>query len=120
MEEWLSSGAYLPPVLRDFHDTKRIFRIVGEMVARRQAKEKDAYDRMLFDLPNWVSAQIYVVDFFLWFMARRGFTLQRSRVKLDFVDIREDIKALDAREFADLKAMIESDRQKDSDKAKTL
>lgn len=116
MDEWLQSGAYLPHILRDFHDTKRIFRIVDEMVARRKAKEKD--DLFLSDLPNWVSAQIYVVDFFLWFMARRGYTLQRSRARFEFVDLASDIKAFEEREFEVLKAMIDADRAKEVSDAK--
>lgn len=110
LDEWMQSGKYLPPPLRDFHDQKRIFKIVGEMVQRRQAKADNCYDRLLSDLPNWVQGQIYVIDFFLWFMARRGYTLQRSRRALDFVDIADDIAAFEQREHGMLKAMIEGDR----------
>jgi hypothetical protein len=95
--EWLKSGTYLPEPMRDFHDQKRLFQIVGEMVTRRQAKERDSYDRALSDLPNWVSAHIYVVDFFLWFMATRGYTLQRSRKPFEFVNLDSDVSAFEER-----------------------
>ena len=41
---------------------------------------------------NWINGQIYVIDIFLWFMARRGYTLQRSLTKLDFVSLDETVK----------------------------
>lgn len=107
LDEWLKSGAYLPAPLRDFHDQKRIFKIIGEMVIRRQQREKSAYDRMMGDLPNWVEAHIYVVDFFLWFMARRGWTLQRSRQYYDFLDLDADIAAFEQREREGLKSIHE-------------
>lgn len=108
-DEWMQGG-YLPPILRDFHDQKRIFKIVGEMVARRQARAESSYDRMMTDLPNWVVAHIYVIDFFLWFMAKRGYTLQRSRAKFDFIDLDSDIAAFEQREHEAFKAMIEAER----------
>ena len=48
--------------------------------------------------PSWVEGQCYVIDVFLWFMARRGYTLQRSKVKCDdFRDIHADVDAVNKR-----------------------
>ncbi|MNY63704.1 hypothetical protein D3C86_2007050 [compost metagenome] len=41
---------------------------------------------------DWVTGQCYVIDIFLWFMARRGYTLQRSRAKVPFRDLHEDVE----------------------------
>lgn len=89
-QQLLDSGKYLPPILRDFHDQKDIFKAMHEIVnveGHDYAKKVD-----------WVSGQCYVIDIFLWFMARRGYTLQRSRVKCDdFRDIHADIDAANER-----------------------
>lgn len=108
MEEWMRSGKYLPPVLRDFHDQKRIFQIVAEMVDRRRQRAATSFDRTLDDLPNWIAAHIYVIDFFLWFMALRGWTLQRSKRPFEFFDLDKDLAALDERKAEAFKAMIRS------------
>jgi hypothetical protein len=113
MDEWLRSGNYLPEPLRDFHDQKRIFKIVGEMVNRRKQREREGNmpDYLLQDLPNWVSASIYVIDFFLWFMAMRGYTLQRSRQRFEFVNLGDDISAFERREMEAFKLMVEAERE---------
>lgn len=81
LDEWMHKGLYLPPFLRDFHDQKDVFKCIDEIVGRSRDK---SYGDLL---PGWVGAHIYVVDFFLWYMARRGWTLQRSRQPLDFVEM---------------------------------
>ena len=82
-EAWLSSGGHLPEFMRDFHDQKDLFKSLFE---RQKPNEIDA----LRDL-NWVAAHVFTVDCFLWFMARRGYTLQRTRRKGDYRDIEADI-----------------------------
>jgi hypothetical protein len=85
IENFLKSGAYLPKPLRDFHDSKEVFKTMHSIVA----VEKNEYAKDV----SWVAGQCYVIDIFLWFMARRGWTLQRSRVDADFRDLGADIKA---------------------------
>ncbi len=80
IESFLSDGAYLPEPLRDFHDQK----------------------------VNWVDAHCYVIDIFLWFMARRGWTLQRSRSGLEFRDLQDDIKARKERDAESFLAMMKT------------
>lgn len=99
-EAWMKSGAYLPPPMRDFHDQKDVFKSVHEMVERSREK-RDGIDYT--DGVGWVAAQVYSVDFFLWYMARHGYTLQRSRQRLEFQDLSATVasdKAKRSREMA--------------------
>lgn len=81
LETWLESGAHLPKFMRDFHDQKDLFKTIDRRVLNTSA-----------DKINWVDAQIYTIDTFLYFMARRGYTLQKSRADVDFRDIEADIE----------------------------
>lgn len=83
IQGFLESGGYLPKPLRDFHDSKEIFKMIhATMDINKNEYAKDI---------TWVSGQCYVIDIFLWFMARRGWTLQRSRVNAEFRDLSADI-----------------------------
>lgn len=86
-EQWMKEGRYLPQPLRDFHDQKDVFKLMHEF-------QKLDDNR---DMPNWVNGQIYVIDCFLWFMARRGYTLQRARIKLPFQDLNAELEAAERR-----------------------
>lgn len=87
--QWLKTGDYLPPIMRDFHDQKDLFKTVHELVEASRIKHPD--EHRLENL-TWVDAHIYTVDIFLWFMARRGYTLQRSRQKLPFRNLLDDVR----------------------------
>ena len=84
VDAWLKSGEYLPDVMRDFHDQKDLFRAMHEII---QERPEDMVKR-----PSWVEGHCYVVDVFLWFMARRGYTLQRTRRRGNFRDLNADIE----------------------------
>lgn len=88
INKWLNSGRYLPKPLRDFHGAKEIFRAIDEIVER--------YPEDLVKRPDWVACHCYVIDVFLWFMAQRGWTLQRTRCNLEFRDLDTDVKACTA------------------------
>ena len=81
INEWMKSGKYLPEPLRDFHDQKEVFKSIHEIVSQNDATKGI----------TWIQAHCYVIDVFLWFMARRGWTLQRSRAKHDFADLDETL-----------------------------
>lgn len=83
LESWLKSAKYLPPALRDFHDQNDVFRTMHERIKEDPAS--------FIKRPDWIAGQCYVIDTFLWFMARRGYTLQRSRAKLPFRDLHSDV-----------------------------
>lgn len=84
MGKWLKAGQYLPPPLRDFHDQKDVFKLMHNRIN----VEGHEYAKSV----NWVAGQCYVIDIFLWFMARRGWTLQRSRTALEFNDLDAEVK----------------------------
>jgi len=89
LADWLKSGAYLPPVLRDFHDQKDVFKAIHETIrVHEHGYAKDI---------NWIAGQCYVIDIFLWWMARRGYTLQRSRAKQEFESLHDTLAALEER-----------------------
>lgn len=91
-QEFLDSGEYLPEFMRDFHDQKLLFKFLGEMVHNAKDKADSIGEMQLSRLPDWIAAQIYTIDFFLWTMARHGYTLQKSRRHIDdFSDIEERV-----------------------------
>lgn len=83
--QWLKSGEYLPEPLRDFHDQKAVFKAMHEIMREDPAA--------MVRRPGWIEGQCYVIDVFLWFMARRGWTLQRTRRQGDFRDLETDVRA---------------------------
>lgn len=97
-DAWMKSGNYLPPILRDFHDQKDLFKAMHQIVA----VDKHEYCKEV----GWVAGQCYVIDIFLWFMARRGYTLQRTRQRFEFNDLDAEIKtAKEVRDRAAARAM---------------
>lgn len=80
LSEWLTSGEYMPPEFRDFHDQKDLFKAMHNTIhnANENGNPRDGH--------------IYVVDTFLWYRARCGYTLQRSRKQVPFKDMAEDIQ----------------------------
>ncbi len=83
INDWLASGKYLPKPLRDFHDQKAVFKTIDYFI---KEKENSTVKR-----PDWIAAHCYVIDVFLWFMARRGYTLQKTKTRLDFRDLEVDV-----------------------------
>lgn len=81
---WMDEAKYLPPPMRDFHDQKQIFKAMHDLIE----VDKHAYAKDV----SWVVGQCYVIDVFLWFMAKRGYTLQRSRAKFAFRDLGKDVE----------------------------
>ena len=79
LSEWLNSGEYLPRFMRDFHDQKDMFKTMHNTIHNAD------------DNGNPRDGHIYVVDTFLWYMARCGYTLQRSRKDVPFKELQEDI-----------------------------
>lgn len=88
VQTWMDSGKYLPEPLRDFHDQKDVFK------AMHQTIDVEGHDYA--KTVSWVAGQCYVIDIFLWFMARRGWTLQRSRKQLTFNDLDAEVRDMKA------------------------
>lgn len=98
IDQWLKSGEYLPEPLRDFHDQKDVFKAMHEIIQERPG---DTIKR-----PTWIEGQCYVIDVFLWFMARRGYTLQRTRRRGAFRDLDADVRGQTERRDAAAFAML--------------
>ena len=88
LDEYLRSGQYLPPFLRDFHDQKDVFKALGVKMDAKLKKEREAgaYDAETYNL-NWRQLHVYTIDFFLWFMAMHGYTLQKTRARVPYRDM---------------------------------
>lgn len=84
LDRWLKEQKYLPSDFRDFHDQKDLFKAIDQIV---ETPDRDDHVKR----PSWIEAHCYVIDVFLWFMARRGYTLQKSRAKLPFRNLSDDI-----------------------------
>ena len=68
LQTWLKSGKYLPTFMRDFHDQKDVFKSIHKLYG----------DVDIPNPPSWIDAHVYTVDRFLWYMASRGYTLQKA------------------------------------------
>lgn len=95
LKEWLDSGLHMPSMLRDFHAQKDIFKLLHRSWVAQAQKEKPG-DYMVRDLPNWIAGHVYVIDYFLRFMAIHGYTLQRAekRSGFSFADLSDAIEKM--------------------------
>jgi hypothetical protein len=100
VDQWLKSGDYLPEPLRDFHDQKEVFKAMHSIIQEKP-------DAMI-KRPTWIEGQCYVIDVFLWFMARRGYTLQRTRRRGSFRNLDDDVRAQTEARSSALNAMLAS------------
>ena len=89
----MSDCNYLPPFLRDFHNQKDLFKRIDEIVCNAQRKAEQEEYSVHKKMPDWIACHIYVVDYFLWYMAKCGYTLQKNRSKIQFVDYDKDMAA---------------------------
>lgn len=84
-QQYTESSAHLPPFLRDFHDQKDLFKTIwGRM-------DLSNFPEVIREL-GWMNFHMVIIDIFLWWMAKRGYTLQRSRAKVEFLGLQEDIE----------------------------
>lgn len=105
VKQWRSKARYLPSVLKDFHDAKDVFASIEFYYGRSK------------DFPvDWVSGQVYVIDFFLWFMAAHGYTLQKCKTKLPFCDLQTTIEKRQAYEVTLTQRMLASIQAKKEEK----
>jgi hypothetical protein len=86
--DWLKKGDYLPSFLKDFHDQKDVFKLLNRIITLRNKSDHS-------NLPNWINAQIYTIDIFLWCMAFYGYKLQKIKTKdIVFGNLADDIKKM--------------------------
>lgn len=85
LQKWLENRKYLPKNLRDHHAQKQLFKCIHSTVDMSKSVQNP---------PNWIDAQSYVIEVFLWYMAKRGYTLQRcEKSDIPFRDLEEDLGA---------------------------
>ena len=111
MNEWLEEGIYLPECMRDFHDAKKLFKRIQWLVESAKEDKEDMKKIYAKQIQDWQLNHIYVIDFFLWFMAKRGYTLQKSRMKFDFIDLNHSLSELQEQEANMLKDMMNASNQ---------
>ncbi len=91
MQKWLEDRKYMPSFLRDHSDIKQLFKCIHSTVDMTKSVQNP---------PNWIDAHCYVIDIFLWYMAKRGYTLQRCRNKsLEFKDLQADLDLFQESQF---------------------
>lgn len=75
----------LPYFMRDFHDQKDLFKSIETLYSKSENKMPG----------NWIDNHVFTIDWFLWFMADHGYTLQKYRgKKVKTFDIHETINEL--------------------------
>ena len=85
-KEWRENGEHLPEFMRDFHDQKEIFRTMY------------GFFNNIEECPvNIRDGHIYVIDWFLWFMAIHGYKLTKTTAKVERYDLDETISEFDPR-----------------------
>jgi len=83
VEQWTKDEKHLPEFMRDFHAQKDIFKVMHLLY------EDGNKDKPREEMPNWRDGMCYVIDWFLWYMAQRGYTLQKNRTKIKFKEFED-------------------------------
>jgi len=83
-KSWMKDGKYLPDFMRDFHAQKDLFKSMHQFINM----DKNEYAKKV----DWVTGQCYVIDIFLWFMGMHGYTLQKSRAVVDFLQLEKTLQ----------------------------
>lgn len=111
-EDLLKSGRYLPVPLRDFHKQKGLFKTLWRFYERQEEREKaaDPFRHPPLEGLNWLVSHIYVIDWFLWFMARYGYTLRKDPRITPSRDLDEDIRETKADERLSLVVTLSEGR----------
>ena len=119
LNDWLRSQRHLPKPLRDFHDAKALFQCLATFILKDQIEkqEQGGYPiAEIFPLPNRVAGQIYVMDYFLRFMARHGYVLRKAKRKdkqLQFLDLEETLEEFKIEQLMELEELIEESRSEE-------
>ncbi|WP_225104426.1 hypothetical protein [Pseudomonas aeruginosa] len=79
LKQWRDEQKHLPEFMRDFHNCKELFKGISDYIVLDDDHPAKGV--------NWMQAHCYTIDVFLWFMARHGWTLQRSRARQNFDDL---------------------------------
>lgn len=85
-KEWREKQKHLPKFMRDFHDCKDLFKAIDQFIVCDEDHPANSV--------SWVQAHCYTIDVFLWFMARHGYTLQKSKAKVQFDNLDDRIEQM--------------------------
>ena len=103
IKQYLNEGGYLPEPLKDFQDQKQFFKYLHE---------KHCIDDDLLICNGkemcWKDGHIYTVDYFLHFMAKFGYKLQRDRTNIEFRDIREELETFRTSQTEEFRKAVDS------------
>lgn len=83
--KYRENARHLPSFMRDFHDQKLLFNMINSLI---DSSEKDH----ILNTVNPYYAHIYTIDYFLFIMFKYGYSLQKSRMKFNFLSIENDMK----------------------------
>lgn len=111
MAGWIVEKKHLPPLLRDFSFQGWLFRWIDHTVQAN--KRAHPTDLMLQQLPDSIAAHVYVIDYFLQFMAIFGYTLQRTnRRGIEVIDLKTTIDSFEKEQRqALLNALFSSEKE---------
>jgi len=98
-QQYTESSKHLPPFLRDFHGQKDLFKTIWGRT------NLSSFPKEVQNL-GWVNFHILIIDLFLWWMAKRGYTLQRSRQKVEFLNLWDDIETYEQEQREYLKNFL--------------
>lgn len=101
IQVWRRAGKHLPKFLRDFHAAKDVFRAMHEMTGIDDAEQLPGQRPI-----SWSAGQVYAIDCFLWFLARHGYTIQKTAAKLPFEDLEASVAACTRRRNAAFSQML--------------
>ena len=90
--EWMQGSRHLPPFFRDFHTQKDVFKWIWRRV--EDSRRRDPSTTRELEGMNWIATMIFVIDFFLWFMALHGYTLQRARPDRSFASWEDSLRKM--------------------------
>ena len=85
---YLKKRKHLPECINDFDKQTNLFRSMHHLY-------QDSEIAKMNTLPTTVTGHIYVIDWFLWFMATRGYKLQKIRTN-------EDIEFIEWPDYQDI------------------
>jgi hypothetical protein len=81
---------FLPNFLTDFHDQKEFFKYLHERYGTKNPNDNFVANG---DSINWATGCIYIIDWFLHFVAKFGYKLQKWRKKdVNFRNIFEEVQ----------------------------
>lgn len=102
LKNWVKEGEHLPPLLKDFHDQKDVFKTIPDIKAKKS-----------FPGISWIDGHCYTIDRFLKWMAYCGYTLQKCRAKQSFVSMEGLIQERKDKETKAFQEMLKKDKDKE-------